>query len=99
MNEIYTVEELALLRDKNETEVEVIQRINSGDTVMFGDVKINSSYIHVCVKVDDPCLYNKYLSSLSIHTPMSVKFYDLIGEKTELMAKKIVESHNFEAVF
>jgi len=107
MNEIYTVEDLAYrCSDFAEHVDKIIEQVNLGNLVQYSntgiplhsggfiyDSHLNSNKVHTAIENDDCELANKLKSSLSIHTPLSRKFAQLIDEKTQELAEKAARSY------
>jgi uncharacterized protein YwgA len=97
MNEVYKVEQLAYnCSDSGELTDKIIEQVNLGDIVEYGDgYQLDSgavmSELIICDKVGEDV--NRYLSSLSIHTPLSREFAQLIDEKTQELAEEAARSY------
>lgn len=80
----------------------VVEQVNLGNIVGYDAVdQLDSSIVMreliECDKVGDDV--NKYLSSLSIHTPPSRKFMELVDEKTRSLAEDAANTFNFKGDF
>jgi hypothetical protein len=94
MNEIYTVDELAFrCHDYAEHVSNIVDRVNLGDTVTYEKERLDSTFVLYGLIDDDSDAVNTMLSSLSIHTPLSSKFADMIDEKTQELAEKAARSY------
>jgi hypothetical protein len=94
MNEIYTVKDLAYgCLDNGELTDKVIDRVNQGDIVEGNEIRLDSTVVLMAMIEDDSDKVNKLLSSLSIHTPLSREFSQLIDEKTQELAEEAARSY------
>ena len=107
MNEAYTVEDLAYrCSDFAEHVDKIIEQVNMGNMVQYSntglsspnggfiyDSHLNSNKVHSAIEGDDYELANKLKSSLSIHTPLSRKFAQLIDDKTQELAEEAARSY------
>jgi K+/H+ antiporter YhaU regulatory subunit KhtT len=94
MNEIYTVEELAYrCSDFGELTDKIVERINSGDVVRYGSDQLDSTHVMFELIEDDSDKVNELLSCLSIHTPLSRKFAQMIDDKTQELAEEAARSY------
>ena len=80
----------------------VVDQVNLGNVVEYDAAnQIDSSIVMreliECDKHGDDV--NKYLSSLSIHTPPSRKFMELVDEKTRSLAEDAANTFNFKGKF
>lgn len=94
MNEIYTVEELAYgCSDFGDLTGKIVDRINSGDVVRYDGDQLDSTYVILELIEDDSDKVNELLSCLSIHTPLSRKFAQMIDDKTQELAEEAARSY------
>ena len=94
MNEIYTVEDLAYgCLDFGELADKIVERINSGDVVRYGSDQLDSTHVMFELIEDDSDKVNELLSCLSIHTPLSRKFAQMIDDKTQELAEEAARSY------
>lgn len=97
MNEIYKVDQLAYgCSDSGELTTRIIDRVNLGDIVVGAGIRLDSTVILMAMIEDDSDAVNKLLSSLSIHTPLSREFAQLIDEKTDELAEEAARSYKGE---
>ena len=94
MNEVYTVEDLAYrCSDFGEHVQNIVDRVNLGDVVAYENQQVDSTRVLLELIEDDSDTVNTMLSSLSIHTPLSRKFAQLIDEKTQELAEDAARSY------
>jgi uncharacterized membrane-anchored protein len=94
MNEQYTVHDLAYkCSDFAEHTNKIIERVNSGDMVVYDKEQLDSTFVLYQLIDDDSDAVNTMLSSLSIHTPLSSKFAAMIDEKTQELAEEAARSY------
>lgn len=94
MNEIYTVEELAYrCSDFGEHVDKIADRVNLGDVVRYDNDQLDSTHVMLELIEDDSDKVNEMLSSLSIHTPLSSKYAQMIEEKTQELAEEAARSY------
>jgi len=97
MNEIYKVDQLAYgCSDIGELTDKIVERVNLGDIVEGDGVRLDSTVVLMAMIEDDSDTVNKLLSSLSIHTPLSREFAQLIDEKTDELAEEASRSYKGE---
>lgn len=103
MNERIELESLGYgCADFGELVDRVVEQVNLGNIVEYDAVQQLDSSIVMrelieCDKYGDDV--NKYLSSLSIHTPPSRKFMELVDEKTRSLAEGAANTFNFKGEF
>ncbi len=107
MSGTYTVEELAYrCSDFGEHVDKIIEHVNIGCLIQYSntgiqtvcgnaiyDNHLNSNKVHSSIEEDDYELANKMKSSLSIYTPLSSKYAQLIDEKTQELAEEAARSY------
>jgi hypothetical protein len=94
MNEIYTVEELAYrCLDFGEHVDKIAERVNLGDVVRYDNDQLDSTHVILELIEDDSDKVNELLSCLSIHTPLSRKFAQMIDDKTQELAEEAARSY------
>lgn len=95
MNEIISVTTLARsCHDFSEHVDKIIEQVNLGDIVAAGsDIRLDSTYVMMALIEEDGDTVNRLLSSLSIHTPLSREFAQLIDDKTEELAEEAAHSY------
>jgi uncharacterized membrane-anchored protein len=94
MNEQYTVHDLAYkCSDFAEHANKIIERVNSGDMVVYDKEQLDSTFVLYQLIDDDSDAVNTMLSSLSIHTPLSSKYAAMIDEKTQELAEEAARSY------
>jgi hypothetical protein len=86
----------------------VVDQVNLGNIVIYDAVQqLDSSIVmRELIECDKVCddgetvseKVNKYLSSLSIHTPPSRRFMELVDNKTRELAEDAANSFNFKGV-
>lgn len=109
MNGVYTVDELAYgCSDFGEHVDKIIDQVNLGCLVKYEDVEliyagssmyrhhINHKKVMQSILDNDDGSINSHLSSLSIHTPPSRKFMELVDEKTQELAEEAARSYKGE---
>lgn len=91
MNEVVTVEELARgCSDFGEHTNKIIEQINLGNVVD----EVDSAFVMTSLIMGkDGDNVNRLLSSLSIHTPLSREFAQLIDDKTQELAEEAARSY------
>jgi len=88
----------------------VVEQVNLGNIVEYDLFKsdLDSSIVmRELIECDKVCedgekvsdKVNKYLSSLSIHTPPSLKFMELVDEKTRSLAEEAANTFNFKGKY
>ena len=95
MNEIISVTTLARsCYDFSEHTNKIIKQVNLGDIVAAGsDIKLDSTYVLMELIEEDSDKMNRLLSSISIHTPLSREFAQLIDDKLQELAEEAARSY------
>ena len=91
MNDV-SVDELAFnCSDFGEHVTKIIERVNLGRTV--DDVNSNLVLMLVLTQTKDEEILNKYTTSMSVNTPISKGFADLIDNKLLELAEEAARSY------
>ena len=95
MNEIISVTTLARsCYDFGEHVTKIIEQVDLGDMVAAGsDIQLDSTYVLMELIEDGSDTVNRLLSTLSIHTPLSREFAQLIDDKTLELAEEAARSY------
>lgn len=95
MNEIISVTTLARsCYDFSEHTDKIVEQVNLGDIVAAGsDIQLDSTYVLMELIEEDSDKVNRLLSSLSIHTPLSREFAQLIDDKLQELAEEAARGY------